>query len=63
MLEWLGFAYSIKGRALNIFYKNVNAFNHFLVSVLPLKIVFPCMIGENEIHSVSILGEPPPFSN
>ncbi len=47
VFQGFGFANTSKGLALDLFYQLVDSFNHLLIMLLPVQIIFPCLICEN----------------
>lgn len=63
VFEGLGLAAACKGIAHYLMNKTVDAFEHVSVGLLPVKVVLPCMFGENKFHPASLRALPPPLSN
>jgi len=63
VLQWLGLADSRERGALDFLDQWVDRAEHLLVRLLPVKIILPGMLGENELHSMSSLSRPPPCSS
>ena len=63
MFERLRFAKSLKRVARGFLYKGVNTAEYFSICFLPVQIVIPCVVGEDEVQSMSSLLVPSPFSS
>lgn len=63
MFERLGLAKPFKWITLGFLYEGVNAAENFLIGFLPKQIVIPCMVGKDEVQSMSPLWAPSPFSS
>jgi len=63
MFQRFGLTDTLERSALNLFNERVDAVEDFSVSALPIEIIFPGVLGENELHSSSLRSVPPPDSN
>ena len=63
MFQWFRFADTLKRVAFCLLYEGVDTAKDFFVSFLPIDIIVPGIIGENELHSKSSLSTPLPFSS
>jgi hypothetical protein len=55
MLQWLGFADTLKRGTLYLFDKGIDASQDVSVSALPIERIFPRMLRKNEIHSSRLI--------
>ena len=63
VLQGLGFSDSLEGRTLDIFDELIDSVEDFSVGALPIQIIFPSMLGKDQIHSISSRFLPPPDSS
>lgn len=63
MFQGFGLTDTLERSTLNLFNEHVDALEDFSVRALPIEIIFPGMLGENELHSPSSRSVPPPDSN
>jgi hypothetical protein len=63
MPQWLGLASPLKWGALYFFDQFVDALKDFSISPLPIEVIIPSMLGEDELHSINSLAAPPPDSS
>lgn len=63
MFQRLRFPDSFKGIAFDFFNKCVDPPEDLLVGLLPIQVILPCMVGENQLHSISSLSVPFPSSS
>ncbi len=63
MLQGLGLANALERGTLDLLDENIDTLEDFSVRALPIEIIFPGVLGENELHSNSPRSVPPPDSN
>ena len=63
MLKRFGFSNSLEWRTFYVLDKCVDPLEDFSVGSLPIEIVLPGMLGEDELHSASSCSVPPPASS
>jgi len=63
MFQGFGLANALERSALYLLDKDIDALEDFSVRALPIEIIFPGVLGENELHSTSSRSVPPPDSN
>jgi hypothetical protein len=63
MSEGLWLAGSFKGGALYFLNELVDALKELSVGPLPVEIIFPGMLGEDDLHSINSRSMPPPDSS
>jgi hypothetical protein len=63
MLEGFRFANTLKRISHGLFYHGIYAAKDFPVGGLPKEIVFPGVVGKNELHSINPFSAPSPFSS
>lgn len=63
MFERFWFAHSFQWIAFDFFDKGVDPSEDFLISFLPIKVIFPSMIGKDELQFKGSLSEPLPSSS
>ena len=60
MLQRFGLSYARKGFTLCFPYQLIYSLDHASVLLLPIEIVFPCFVRENQLHLVSFRSTPLP---
>jgi len=63
MFQRLGLTNTLERGTLDFFNENIDALEEFSVCALPIEIIFPSMLRENELHSTNSRSVPPPDSN
>src|ERR1041384_5105738 len=54
---------ALEWSTLDFLDEDINVLEDFAVLALPIEIIFPSVLGENELHSTSSRSVPPPDSN
>lgn len=63
VLERFRFTDALERRASNVLNQEIDSLEKFAVRLLPMKIVIPSMLGEDQLHSRSSFSVPAPASN
>jgi hypothetical protein len=63
MFQGFGLANALEWGTLDLLDESIDALEDFAVRALPIEIIFPGVLGENEFHSTSSRSIPPPDSN
>jgi hypothetical protein len=63
MSQGLGLTSSFKGCTLYFLNEFVDAFKDLSISPLPIEVIIPGMLGEDDLHSINSRSVPPPDSS
>lgn len=63
MFQWFWFADALKGILFCLTNKGIDTSENFFISLLPKKIILPCIVGEDELQSISSFSVPFPSSS
>lgn len=63
MFQWLGLAHAAERFSLGFANQLVNPLHHFPVLLLPMQVVFPCLVRENQLHLAGFRSTPLPAFN
>ena len=63
MLQWFRLTNTFKGISFGLINKSIETSENFFIGFLPIEIVLPGVVGEDELHSTSSFSVPFPFSS
>jgi hypothetical protein len=63
MFQWFRLANTFKGIPFGLINKGIDTEENFFIGFLPIEIVLPCVVGEDELHSTSSFSVPFPLSS
>lgn len=63
MFQWLGLANAAERLSLGFANQLVDPIDHLFVLLLPIQIVFPCLVRENQLHLARFRSTPLPAFN
>ncbi len=63
MLQWFGLTDALEMGASGLSDERIDALEDPAVRALPLEVILPGSLGENELHSLSARSVPPPDSS
>lgn len=63
MLQWFRLANALKRFTSDVLYEGIDSAKNLFISFLPVQVIFPCLVCENQFHSISSLSCPLPSSS